>query len=221
MTTTKPSFILVAIASALALAACSKSSDGGGGSTAADTGAAPADCKHIDYSSYGAGDAVSFKDDVLPIFGLSCTVSGCHRPDQHEAGLNLGYRCTFDTTAKWKCAFPATETNDPTDFSKAHPLDAKIVSDVYTSVMAAATTVDNGTVKRVVPKDPGNSFLLLKLDDQENDKGYACTNQDKSHEDNPGPCGVSMPQGAATLCDSDRDKFDAIARWIAQGAPNN
>lgn len=236
MTTKRPAFILAGIVSASLLAACSSdksspgsgsSNDGGGtgGSTAkTDSGPPPADCKHIDYSSYASADPVSFKDDVLPLFGFSCTVSGCHRPDQHEAGLNLGYRCAPDTTSKWKCSFPAPpDPNPASDLSKPHPLDDKIISDVYDSLMAPSSTVTDGSVKRVAPNDPGNSFLILKLADQENSKGYTCMNQDPTHEDNPGPCGLSMPQGGATLyCEgTDRKKFDAIAAWIAQGAQKN
>ncbi|HEX4340181.1 MAG TPA: hypothetical protein VH062_29940 [Polyangiaceae bacterium] len=235
MTTTKPSFILAGIASVLVLAACSSSkstpgggagdNDGGGtgGAKGAEAGAAAPDCKHIDYTSYSTGDTVSFKNDILPMFGLSCTPSGCHRPDQHEAGLNLGVRCDFDATAKWKCTFPATDTADPTDFSKSHPLTDTLVADVYASVTAKSTTITDGSVKRVVAGDPANSFLLLKLADQQSSKGYTCTNQDPSHEDNPAPaCGVSMPQNQALYCEgTDRTKFDAIARWIQQGAMNN
>jgi hypothetical protein len=77
-------------------------------------------------------------------------------------------------------------------------------------------------VKRVVPGDPANSFLMLKLADQQNSKGYTCMNTDPSHETNPGPCGVSMPQNQDPYCGGTyRPRFDAIAAWIAQGAPNN
>ena len=93
----------------------------------------------------------------------------------------------------------------------------------YSRGGASSSTVTDGSVKRVAPNDPGNSFLILKLADQENSKGYTCMNQDPTHEDNPGPCGLSMPQGGATLyCEgTDRKKFDAIAAWIAQGAQKN
>lgn len=197
---------------------------GSGGSAGSSDAGGASDCKHVDYSSYGKGATVSFKDDVLPILGFSCTASGCHRPDQKESGFNAGYRCDYTATAKWKCVFPsAPDPNPPTDYSKSHPLDDQIIGDVYDSLMAPAQTVTDGSVKRVMPGDPANSFLTLKLADQENSKGYTCTNQDSSHEQNPQPCGASMPQGTDALCDdaSSRPKFDAIAEWIAQGAMNN
>jgi hypothetical protein len=76
---------------------------------------------------------------------------------------------------------------------------------------------------RVKPGDPNNSFLMLKLANLQNSRGLMCTNQDASHEMNPGPCGVSMPQGNDPWCEgvSARPKLDAIGQWIANGAPMN
>jgi len=191
----------------------SKGSGGSSGSTGAS------DCMHIDYSSYGKGAPVSLKDDLLPMFGLSCVTSDCHSPTDHKAGLNLGYKCAFDTNAKWKCTFPMMPDQDP---SKPQPDDDKTVMDIYNSLMGDAETVKSPTVKRVAPGDPANSFLMLKLADQQSSKNYTCENQDPSHESNPPACGVSMPQNGDLYCQgSSRAKFDAIAEWIAQGAKNN
>jgi hypothetical protein len=106
------------------------------------------------------------------------------------------------------------------------PLTPDIITQVHTSVLEKSTTINSADaapgVKRVVPGDPADSFIMQKLSDTENSKGYACTDQDPSHEENPLPCGVFMPQGGDPLClGKSRYKFDTIARWIAQGALNN
>lgn len=190
---------------------------GGASGKAGSTGSGA--CGNVDYSSYGKGDPVSFKTDLMPMFGLSCVTSDCHSVKDKKAGLNLGYKCAFDASAKWKCTFPTSGTPDP---SMPSPLDDQTLMDVYTSLTADALTVKSPSVKRVAAGDPANSFLLLKLADQQNSKGYTCDNQDSSHETNPPACGVSMPQNGDLYCTgSSRAKFDAIAEWIAQGAKNN
>jgi hypothetical protein len=178
---------------------------------------APADCMHIDYASYATGDMISFRTDVIPIVGFGCTATSCHNPDKHEAGLNLGWHCNFDMAAKWSCTFPAAP--DPNS-STTKPNDDATIAAVYASLMAPSTTVNGGTVPRVKPGDPANSFLVLKLADQQGMKGYACTNQDPSASSQP--CGVSMPLSGEPYCmGTSRKRFDAIARWVAEGAPNN
>jgi hypothetical protein len=222
------------------IAACSSSnstggsgnkqeSDGGGsggkgGGTGGKSGASGSTgtgaCSDIDFSSYGKGDPVSLKNDLLPMFGLSCVTSDCHSTTDKKAGLNLGHKCAFDANAKWKCTFPTTAPSDP---SQPAPDDDQTVMDIYASLTSNAQTVTSPTVKRVAAGDPANSFLLLKLADMQSSKGYTCTNQDPSHETMPAPaCGVSMPQGSDPYCEgTSRTKFDAIAEWIAQGAMNN
>jgi hypothetical protein len=234
MSSKKISFAFLLCAAALAACSSSKNtggdnnnlnSDGGnktgsGGKSGSDAGGT-ADCMHIDYSSYGKGASVSLKDDLLPMFGLSCVTSDCHGSGSGNmrAGLFLGNKCAYDVNAKWKCTFPTTAPSDPT---QPAPDDDMTVMSIYTSLLADATTVTSPTVKRVAPGDPANSFLVLKLADQENSKGYTCMNQDPSHEDSPPPCGVSMPQNGDLFCQgTDRAKFDAIAEWVAQGAMNN
>jgi hypothetical protein len=163
---------------------------------------------------------ISFTTDILPMFGLSCVTSDCHNSNETapRAGLQLGYKCAYDATAKWKCTFPTAVPSDPTQPAPDGPAT---VMAVYQSLMAPSTTAQ-GAMARVKPGDPYNSFLMLKLADQENSRGLSCMNQDASHETNPGPCGVNMPQGADPWCDGDtRSKFDAIGQWIANGAPMN
>src|SRR5262249_47193110 len=141
------------------------------------------------------GDTISFKNDILPIVGFACTASSCHTPDTHKAGLNLGWHCNYDKAVKWTCTFATVP--DPM-VPTVKPNDAATIADVYASITAAATTVNGGAVKRVVPGDPANSFLMVKLADEQDKKGYMCTNQDPSASS--GACGVSMPLGADPFC---------------------
>ncbi len=193
----------------------------GGSSEAGASGAGTVeDCAHIDYASYASAPAVSFRNDVLPIFGLSCTLSDCHRPTDHRAGLVLGYRCTPDKTAKWSCQFPTTPTTDGDD-TMSQPDDAATIAMVRTSLLSPATTVNGGAVLRVAPMHPESSFIMQKLAGTQNTQGYTCTNQDPSHPATTMvlPCGDSMPLGGGKWCEgTDRVRFDAIAAWIAQGA---
>ena len=200
------------------------SSSGGSAGVSGAAGAAGAgaveDCAHIDYASYASAPMVSFRDDVLPIFGLSCTVSDCHRPMDHRAGLILGYKCTPDTTAKWQCTFPAAPTTDGDD-TMPQPDDAATIATVRTSLLSAATTVNGGGVPRVSPMHPEASFIMQKLAGTQNAQGYTCTNQDPSHPATNMvlPCGDSMPLDGGQWCEgTSRRRFDAIAAWIAQGA---
>lgn len=196
----------------------------GVGGTTGMAGAAGAatveDCSHIDYASYAAAPKVHFREDVLPIFGLSCTLSDCHRATDHRAGLVLGNKCTPDTTAKWGCRFPDAPTADG-DETMPQPDDAATVAAVRMSLLAPAATVTGGSVARVSPLHPEASFLLQKLAGTQNDQGYACTNQDPSHPATAMvfPCGDSMPLRGDLWCQGKpRARFDAIAAWIAQGA---
>jgi hypothetical protein len=184
-----------------------------------DAGALAA-CDSFSDSRFAGGPAISFRNDILPIFGLSCTVSDCHSPTDHKAGLNLGYKCAYDANAKWKCTFPVVSNPDPV---QAQPDDAQTVAAIYASLLAPSATVTGPLlVQRVKPGDPANSFLVLSLADKQNMRGYSCVNQDVSHESLPPACGVSMPQNQATFCDGTlQPRFDAVVRWIAQGALNN
>lgn len=194
---------------------------------------AVADCAHIDYASYAAAPAVSFRTDVLPIFGFQCTQSSCHQPGAHKAGLILGYRCDYDKDAKWSCKFPTTPTYiegsaTDIDVTAAQPLDPATVATVRTNLLAPANTVNGGATPRVVPLHPEKSFLVQKLADTESMQGYTCTNQDPSSSPNapgsnmPAPCGTYMPLNGERFCQgSYRTRFDAIAAWIAQGALDN
>ena len=196
----------------------------GAGGAAGAAGAATADCNHIDFPSYATAPPVSFRNDVMPLFGFQCTQSSCHRPRDHKAGLVLGYRCAPDPEAKWKCRFPTAPTyiagSTSIDEMKEQPLDDATLAMVRASLLAPAETVDGKTVARVAPMHPEASFLLQKVAGTQNAQGYECTNQDPRYSQDP--CGILMPLGGEPMCQgSYRPRFDALATWIAQGAPDN
>jgi hypothetical protein len=161
---------------------------------------------------------ISFKNDLMPIFALSCIASSCHDQAKHAADLvlgdpsacgPLGTSC-FDNAAKWKYTFKTTEAER-----------APLVAAVLANLVNVATKT-NPSIGRVVPLQPGSSFLLDKVSDEQNNKQYpgVCTNQDTSRP--AGPCGGAMPQGVPRgFCSDSPQKVEAIAMWIQQGAQNN
>ena len=199
---------------------------GTAGTTSTGTGGPGTTCATTNLMGYTPNAMpISFTTDILPMFGLSCVTSDCHNSSDGmnvRAGLQLGHKCAYDATAKWKCTFPAAPA-DPTDLvSQPAPDDTATAMAVYQSLMGQSETVQGAGMARVKPGDPYNSFLMLKLADQENARNLTCMNTDSSHESNPGPCGVSMPQNGDRWCEgSSRPKLDAIGQWIANGAPMN
>ncbi|HVU03558.1 MAG TPA: hypothetical protein VHE30_17485 [Polyangiaceae bacterium] len=195
----------------LLLTACGNS-DGGGSSPPPSGG-----CAGIDYAAYASAPTVSLKEDVMPIFGGSCTTTDCHNSPEKKAGLYLGVRCN---TVNRVCTFPDAVDPNATNSHPAEPLTQEVLDAVYLSLTSPSTTAPSA--QRVVKNDPEHSFLIQKLAGTQADHGYECENQDPSHTSNPQPCGDSMPLGSTALCEgSSRDRFDKIAAWIAQGANEN
>jgi hypothetical protein len=165
----------------------------------------------MDYSKLQGAATVSLKDDLVPIFEFACVASDCHNDQDQKAGLVLGTndstkRGQYDPNAKWQWTLPA-------------PLDPAFVAQIQQSLTSDSKTVP-GT-KRAAPGDPEHSFILDKISDTENDKGFTnCANQDLTRSTLK--CGTYMPPTSDTaLCQQDQKKFDAIATWIIQGAQNN
>jgi hypothetical protein len=217
--------IFLGLGTACAAAGCSSSSpgtDGSGGSTGG--GGAPS-CDGIDFAAYSTPPIPSFKTDIMPIFGLSCTASDCHNSHDKKAGLDLGWKCDYMAATK-TCVFPAMVDPNTMSANPSKPLTQAVLDAVHASLMAQATTVipPSASVPRVIPNNAEHSFLIEKVSDTQNKQGYTCKNQDPSHETAPKACGESMPlpQGSEPLCSgTNRPRFDLLARWIAQGAPNN
>lgn len=194
---------------AVALTGCgSGGGDGGGGGGTSGTGGSgggtPAGC-NLDFTRLTSHATVSLTNDVMPIFGLSCVASSCHDKDSPIASLYLGPHCTPNVTTK-VCEYATTD-----------PLTATEVTNVWTNLVGFASKTAPA-VMRVAAGDPANSFLLQKTSNTQSTHNYACMPQD------PGAtgCGDEMPPGA-TLCtqNNGQERWDTIAAWIQQGAPNN
>lgn len=139
--------------------------------------------------------AVSFANDVFPVFRRSCGLSSvCHGSQSSSAaGLYLGPKLSDATTV--------------------------IDTALYQQVIDAVSNVASKTAPAmdlVEPSDPSQSFLMLKMDGCHNDAGLTCKAQPKAKSG--APCGDPMPQGSGVLCAEDRD---VVRRWIAQGAKND
>lgn len=167
----------------------------------------------VDYANLPTSPPVSFQQDLMPIFGLSCIASSCHDPSAKKAGLILGDPAAcgppgtscYNPAAKWKYQFPG-------------PLDPNLLQQVLTSLTSPSMTVP--ALQRIAPGKPENSFLLDKISGQENNKQYPvpCQSQDTTR---PGACGSDMPLNSPSLCSDSPDKVRAIAQWVMAGAPNN
>jgi hypothetical protein len=80
--------------------------------------------------------AVSFKTDVMPIFGASCASSSCHGiADSPKGGLFLGAEL-------------------------AHGSDAQTVHDALVGMPSQQLPM----MSFIAPSDPANSYLMHKLD---------------------------------------------------------
>lgn len=187
---------------------------GGGGASGGADAAIPCE---TDFIRLASAEHVSLRDDVMPIFGLSCTMSSCHGGDTPAAKLYLGVRCVYDESSPHRCTFPDTPDAAPWP-PGAMPLTPEVVDRVYESLLAASDTALN--VPRVAPGDPGASFLVDKISGTHNDRGYDCAS---SGAVDFGPCGAAMPFGTSGLCDlggPTSSQFNTIAAWVLQGARN-
>jgi len=172
----------------------------------------------LDISALPSTPEVSFRNDLMPIFGLSCIASSCHDQSAKKANLILGdpsacgpmgTNC-YDAAAKWSYTF---QTN---------PADREaLVATVLANLVNVASATIPG-VPRVASGNAENSFLVDKVAGQQNSKQYPgpCTNQDPSRP--AGACGSDMPLGTPKgFCGDSPNKVQAIAQWIQQGAKNN
>jgi hypothetical protein len=203
------SAILLSLALGLAAtAACGSDGDGDGGGNGNGSGGGGNVACVTDYSTLASEPPVSFKDDILPIFGLSCAGSDqCHNSVGKKAELFLGDKCTSDPAAKWKCSYPT-------------PVPQTTIDQVHAALMGMSATAP--AVPLVVPSNPEGSFLMDKLADKQNDKGFTCEKQDNRAV---GVCGDLMPLNSS-FCGQNASatsplRFNAIATWIAQGALKN
>jgi hypothetical protein len=169
-----------------------------------------------DLTRLATAERVSLRDDVMPIFGLSCTMSSCHGGDEPPAKLYLGVRCAYDENSAHRCTFP----DEPGTAAQPDvaPLTPEVVDRVYQGLLTASSTAP--AVPLVAPGDPGASFLVDKLRGTHNVRGYDCVSL--RPEEMVGACGRAMPFGSS-LCDlgsSGASQFNTIVAWVVQGARN-
>lgn len=135
--------LFAAVSLATTLAACSSSStdaaDGGSGGSAGSGGS----------GGSAGGQAVSLANDVMPIFQVSCGISGS---------------CHGDATSSQENLYLAP----PLSGGPATAADAKAV---YAFLVAKSQEAP--TVARVVPGDPAGSFLMAKIDGTQA-TGFTC-----------------------------------------------
>ena len=162
---------------------------------------------NVDYARLADHRKVAFRADVMPILNGTCGFgSSCHDSNQPEASLVLGDVCRDDAGA-------------PAAPGMCAPLTEAAISAIYANLIEPSRTAP--AVQRVARNRPAESFLLDKAADLQNEKGYACTPQDPNVEG----CGTAMPPGgpSVALC-TQRDgqqRFDVVAAWVLQGAPND
>ncbi len=205
----------------------------GGGNTGGSTSGA---CDKSYDAIAANAPTVSLRNDLMPIFGLSCVAADCHNvyDDRPRAGLVLGVHGKYDSTAPpWLYVFaPDTGATLPIGdpFVDQQPITQNILDMVRASLVEASLTVPS--MKRVEPYDPSKSFLLDKTSGTQDEGPYQdeCRNQDPTKS--AAVCGGPMPITGTALClmpgsttiegaATGQDRFDALVRWIAQGAQNN
>lgn len=214
------------------LAGCPEESEGGGGQSAAGTGGAAGSAGMAGMAGAGGtggmavvpgcelpdgagAEPVSFRNDVLPVFGLACALGPCHGSTK-EADLYLAPACKFNA-ATMKCEFAAPGT---TPMAGQDVLTDEIVNAIHANLV----DVPSGTLasaQRVKAGAPMESFLIQKVTDQQNSLGHVgCVKQFASAK---GECGDAMPPVGMPLCKQagGPELVQMIARWIKQGALNN
>jgi hypothetical protein len=151
-------------------------------------------CQQLFTQGWSPSPVPTFAADLMPFFSTHCNFGGCHLGPGSSAQLQLGEECAFDVHTN-VCVADASSTS------------SELARSVYDSLLAPSITAP--TIRRVEPGKPGASFILFKLS--------GCQDAFESLT-GCGGCGRPMP-GGAVLRDAEPDSFDALARWVAAGAP--
>lgn len=131
---------------ACALVACAQSTPAPPGGDAATS---PPDEGDDCILELGTGEgAVSFEQDLMPFFSVTCAFGGCHDGLSRLAGLYLGPNFT-----------------DPV-------ADEATRREVHASLLAPASTTRD--LPRVTPFEPARSFLVLKINGCQNHANLSC-----------------------------------------------
>ena len=139
-------------------------------------------CGACDGADFVATPDVDFAADVMPIFETHCNDATCHGSvSQPDGNLYLG----------------ASQDND-----------AATLDTVYANLVGT-TAARAPSMRRVIPADSANSFLMVKLDGDFTCPQVACVSLG---------CGSKMPYGNDKPLLSDATR-SVIRSWIANGAP--
>jgi hypothetical protein len=157
-------------------------------------------CKSFDYAAYTPGaKQQSLKNDVIPIFAVSCAFSSCHASESNPmGGLYLGPN--INNVMGTASATPPYYPPDDATLAKIH------------AGLVGAKSKLAVTMPVVEANNPKNSFLMHKVDGDQACVDIAC------NAISTGKCGQSMPQLSAPI---EPAAAGAIRDWIAQGAANN
>jgi hypothetical protein len=187
------SLILAAAASSLlGAAACSSSSATGSPTDAAadpETAAPEAGCSPYTSDADLTTPTVSFAKDIQPTLNRSCGIAGatCHGAPSVVKVDMRPYLGNFDGGT-----------------------DAQAVVEGLVGVQSP----EDPDFVMVKAGDPGNSFLMHKLDGDQCLFMTGCAKGQTQYTD----CGQMMPYSSPPLDTATRD---TIRKWIAQGAKNN
>lgn len=146
----------------------------------------------FDYANYVPYPDITFSVDVMPLLQRHCNDASCHGglPSQAKARLWLGPSAGELATAQAR--------------------------QLVLSQVVGVRSLTEPTVGLVIPRKPGESFLMLKIDGCQNDPSFDCAPQPSPIGNQP--CGDRMPQMADELNETELDMFRS---WIALGARND
>ena len=157
-------------------------------------------CTSFDYATYKVGTTqVSFRSDVVPIFGRACAFSACHALEHNPMGaLYLGPNVN-------------NTPDQPTSIPPFYPPDDATRAKIRGGLVAVKAKLAV-TMLLVQPGSPKDSFLMHKIEGDQSCADIACNPIDT------GKCGETMPQRSTPL---EHGASATIRDWIAQGAGEN
>jgi hypothetical protein len=172
---------------------CNSGEDGT--STAPADAAAPEACTpHVPNDTLPAN--VSFRMDIMPVFFQSCALYRyCHNHDGSQGELYLG----------------------PNSFDPEYPPGETTFAEVRAGLVDAPA-VRAVAMMRVAPGFPEQSFLMHKVDTDQNCSDILCTNPLNGIMGTD-LCGDKMPPNKTPRLDM--ASADRIRAWILDGAPDN
>ena len=173
-----------------------------------DNGTGAAGC--VDYSSgvntQACGGPCSLATDVMPIFQVSCNLSGsCH---SNRVATPAGEGLVLGPPAEDDMDMPITPTQEEID-------------EVHGIIVNGSSV--RSTMPVVTPGDLETSWMMVKLEYPDmntwGDPGVeVCEAAFTACDSTSKGCGIGMPWNSPQL---EPPRLDIIRAWIADGAQNN